>query len=878
MSINTRSAGVECVLRRHAPADLYARWHPGTETFVEVAPGKPVLKEDGKPARNTYTADGFTYYQFRLQAAGDETREITYPLSEYWFQVGISGWDYLQGVATAVGYDFDDLLSHQKAGLPPEKLEAVREAIKKLPYAEFRRSTGGGGFHVWITFPADDLPKVTSRTEMKALARAVLARMSQDTGHHFEADVDHLGDILWICSRRTTPESQGLTLVHAAERPMTEWPRDFKEHMPVVTRQRQKTVLRGTTAEESDAIEKAHKDRVRVPLDDAHRKFIEAYEATGFYGYWDEDHGCFVGHTAGFLNVTEALKLTSVYQTVSDGRHPGEPNAWVYPLKFGGWRAFRFTAGTPEAPTWETSRSGWTTCVIGLRPAPSQVARRHGGVSKGKAFVFVDPDKAALAALTYGVVVKYPVWLETQRRPVTMEIRRDGLNLSIPRKKSDPKQAAHDAGWIEVRGPIWTTGYACETVSQTTDYEGLADDTVRHVARDAKQLGLYVHTTQGWHQQSPKQVENHLSYKDIVGGQQVDVLGWCSDHPWNRVALPFQPEQPGDRQWNLDGCQLAHQPADHPGPTPNWDRLFAHWGQGLDDAVAADDWCRDHGIKDGAMYLQFWFANWLRYPERRLPMLATYSAENNTGKSFIHEAGKELITQNGYMLSEKAIKNKSGFDAELHGKVLCGIDDVDLGDDVSFYNTLKRWITNPWMNYGYKGKEVFLDRNYTHWVIGVQTRKFIPIDRGDERITLWEMVPFPKSEMVPKDEMRERINREAPFLLQRLFALDLREVHSRLAIPALLTTEKSEAMSACEAQPLEGIALKAFEAINNMSKPWGPGTATALSDHLGNWDGSTKQPTQRANSLGRYMPRIAQRHGKIDITTDGKVRLYYIRA
>jgi hypothetical protein len=261
-----------------------------------------------------------------------------------------------------------------------------------------------------------------------------------------------------------------------------------------------------------------------------------------------------------------------------------------------------------------------------------------------------------------------------------------------------------------------------------------------------------------------------------------------------------------------------------------------------------------------------------------LPLLATYSAENNTGKSFIHEAGKELITQNGYMLAEKAIKNKNGFDAELHGKVLCGIDDVDLGDDVTFYNSLKRWITNPWMNYGYKGKEVFLDRNFTHWVVAVQKRAFIPIDKGDERITLWEMAPFPKSEMVPKDEMRERINREAPFLLRKLFALDLREVHSRLAIPALLTTEKIEAMSQCEAQPLEGVALKAFEAIDKMTKPWGPGTATDLSNHLGDWDGTNKPPERRANSLGRYMPRIAQRHGKIDITTDGKVRLYYIRA
>jgi hypothetical protein len=846
------------------------------ETFVPVVPGRPVYNDDGKLARNTYEGDGYKYYQFRLQAAGDETKEIAFPLRLFWSQIGISGWDYAQGVAYGVGYDFDDILSHKKVGLTPEKLEAVREAIKNLPYAEFRRSTGGGGYHVWVSFPASDLPKVTSRPEMKALARAVLARMSQDTGHHFEGDVDHLGDILWICSRRATPESQGLSLIHAAERTMDEWPKDFKEHLPVVTRKRQRTALRGVAAEESDAIEQAHKDRVRVPLGNVHRKFIESYEASGFYGYWNEDHGCFVGHTAALAKVAETLKLTGIFQTISDGCDPQTPNCWMYPLKGGGWRVFRFTPGTPEAPTWETSRSGWTTCVIGLRPSPGQAARHYGGIPQGKGYVFLDSDKATLVAATYDVTITFPSWFKG--RPVTIHFKDTGLYVAFPRRKSDKPKPAHDAGWIEARGPLWTTGYPCDTSSQEIDYEDLADNVVRHVSRDAKQIGLYVHTTQGWQQQATKQVENHLSYKEIYGGMQAQVLGWCSDHPWDRVALPFQDVQPGDRQWNLDGCQLKHRPADSPGPTPNWDRLFAHWGQGLDEAVAADDWCKEHGIVDGAAYLHWWFANFLRYPDRRLPMLGTYSIENNTGKSFLHEAPSELITQNGYMLAEKAIKNKNGFDAELHGRVLCGLDDVDLSNDTGFYNALKRWITNPWMNFGYKGKEVFLDRNYTHWIAAVQKRDYIPIDRGDERITLWEMAPFPTEELVPKDEMRERINKESPFLLHKLLALDLSEVHSRLAIPALLTIEKIEAMSACEVQPLEGVALKLFEAIDKMPKPWGPGTATKLSGDLGNWDGTEKEPARKANSLGRYMPRIAQRHGKIEITTDGKVRYYYIRA
>ncbi len=874
-----RSTSVALVLRRDAPADLAARWWPGMEAFVAVKPGQTVYRDDEEtPIPNTYEGDGFRYYGFRLQAAGDEKKPINYPLPDLYHEIGYSGWDYLEGVARSVGFDFDDILGHKKVGLTDDALAVVMAALKKLPYVEIRRSTSGGGYHVWVSFPIDDLPKIADRLEMKALARAVLARMSLDTGFHFEGGVDHLGDILWVCSRRATAENRGLTLIQPAERPMKEWPKDFREHLAVVTRRRQKTLLKGTSAKESDAIERAHKDRSRAALESAHRKFMEEYETTGCAGYWCEDHGCFVGHTVGIAKVVTALKLPGVFGTVSEGRNPLEPNCWLYPLKGGGWRVFRFNKGTPESATWETSQSGWTTCVVGLRPTARQVATRYGGMRNGKGYVFTDPAKAQLVVAAYNRKLQLPAWLEKHPRPITIEIQKDGLVVSMTHKKSDAKQTAYNSGWFEANGPLWRTFLECDTSSQQTDYEGLADDVVRHVARAGDQLGLYAHTTQGWQRQTTKQIENHLSYKGVRGGAQVDLLGWCSDHPWLRVALPFQNEQPGDRLWNLDGCKLQYQPADYAGPTPYWDRLFQHWGRGLNEAVWGDGWCAGHNIKDGADYLQVWLATALGFPERRLPMLATYSGENNTGKSFMHESWSDLFTQNGYMLAEKAIKNKNGFDAELHGRVLCGLDDIDLSADNGFYDSLKRWITNPWMNYGYKGKEVFLDRNYTHWVYTTQKRTHIPVDTGDERIVLWEMAPFPASEMIPKDDLRKFLDKESPFLLTKLFALDLSEVHSRLALPPLLTAEKMEVMAGCEPLTLSGVALKLAEAIKKMpNKPWGPGTATELDAALGNWHENT-QAKNRANSLGRYMPRVAKHLGNIDIGSDGKVSRYTIKA
>ena len=84
-------------------ADLAVRFRLGMETFVSVRPGKIVYDDDRKPVRNTYEADGFTYYAFRLQAPGDEKRAITYPLNEFYEAIGFSGFDYVNQVAYGVG-------------------------------------------------------------------------------------------------------------------------------------------------------------------------------------------------------------------------------------------------------------------------------------------------------------------------------------------------------------------------------------------------------------------------------------------------------------------------------------------------------------------------------------------------------------------------------------------------------------------------------------------------------------------------------------------------------------------------------------------------------------------------------------------------------
>jgi hypothetical protein len=93
------------------------------------------------------------------------------------------------------------------------------------------------------------------------------------------------------------------------------------------------------------------------------------------------------------------------------------------------------------------------------------------------------------------------------------------------------------------------------------------------------------------------------------------------------------------------------------------------------------------------------------------------------------------------VFASKAIKNRNGFDAELHGRVLCALEEIDLSDSPEFYASLKKWITSYRADFTYKKENTFMDTNYTHWIMTTNHREFCPIEPGDERIILWELTP-----------------------------------------------------------------------------------------------------------------------------------------
>lgn len=284
--MTTRTAAIQFVLNANAPADLAARYNDGMEVQVNVAQGhgEPAFK-DRKPKPHTYCNDEHEeWYNYRIpkNAKGDPTDNSewkqSFDLRKHYHSIGITGWSFKLRRSVGVGFDYDSLEVHKSgSGVATDKLTRVTQVAKRLGYVEVRKSTSGTGYHLWVWFDPNNLPETANHTEHAALARAVMLKMSLDAGFDFNGDVDCMGGNMWICSKRATKESGGLTLVHAARHPLTDFPLDWKDQLEVVCHKRKRAKLRGVaTAEEAERIESEHRDRPRVQLDAQHREFMDA--------------------------------------------------------------------------------------------------------------------------------------------------------------------------------------------------------------------------------------------------------------------------------------------------------------------------------------------------------------------------------------------------------------------------------------------------------------------------------------------------------------------------------------------------------------------------------------------------------------------------
>jgi hypothetical protein len=190
-----------------------------TQANVAAGGGEPVA---GK--RNTYS-DGITeWHSIRnFKDAGTEPTVndyvLAFPLAEHVEGIGCTGFDGAALRSQWWSFDYD-ALDHAD-GLSAEDLEKVKQAASDLPYVEVRRSTGGKGLHLYVRAIEEGIP-CPNHTAHAAAARAILAKMSADTGYDLTAKVDVFGAVLWQWHRKLSIENQGLALLKPATQYITE--------------------------------------------------------------------------------------------------------------------------------------------------------------------------------------------------------------------------------------------------------------------------------------------------------------------------------------------------------------------------------------------------------------------------------------------------------------------------------------------------------------------------------------------------------------------------------------------------------------------------------------------------------------------------------
>ncbi len=799
------------------------------EMQVNVAAGKgfPI---DGK--RGTY-GDGIDeWFNFRVpkNAASDPSfkdYELRWPLDEHAEAIGCTGWDWAHRRSRWVGFDFDSITGHAVGvGVTDAELERVKESAKALPWVEVRRSTGGGGLHLYVLFEDAGVP-TSNHTEHAALGRAVLGLMASETGFDFDSQVDQCGGNMWIWARKMSPVNGGLSLLKAAERPLltSELPTNWKDHIEVVTRKRTKIRIDGIEDDALDPFEALASSRRIVPLDDKHKRILDALRQSGYTATWVPDYHLLQTHTCAFAQLMEEQKdelgLQGFFKTISEGKDKGGANCFAFPVDDGGWKVYLFGRGRNEAETWEQDGQGWTTCGFNRAPNLKVASRAMGGIEDAEkgGFVFDTVEQAQLATEALGQKITVPAGM--LQREVRLKAAKDGrLTVQIAMEKGDEGMKKH--GWLpNKKGDLWSQIFEIKAESKTSELSGTDFDP--HLRALKSPSG----ESAGWVRMDDKGEWVRCNKDDArskllsLGHPKTEadvILGLAGAKNWKIVNLPFKPEYPGDRQWNMNSPQYAYAPVvlsdDEVPYHPHWDMVLKHCGQDLDDALKSLDWARAANIKTGADYLLHWAACMMMEPEKKLPYLFFYGDQNN-GKSTYHLALALLMTK-GVAAADRALTNANDFNGELANAVLAYIEEKDIAKTAGAYNKLKDWVTSPTLWIRKMRTDAYSQVNTLHFVQCANEREALTIKQGDTRITIFFVPALDPGQEIPEEVLMDRLREEAPHFMRTLVDLQLPPVMGRLRLPVVNTENKSRAEESSRTSLEQFIAEQTFEVPGSM--------------------------------------------------------------
>jgi hypothetical protein len=792
---------------RKTPAndDLIDRWGVHMETQLNVAAG------DGEPVagrRSTWSNGTDTWHSIRIpkNANSEPTWDdynLAFSFTEHAEGIGMTGWDWQARRSRWFGFDFDALTSHAKGvGVSKEDLEKVKQAAMQLPWVEVRRSTGGGGIHLYVGCDEAGIP-CENHTVHAALARCVLGMMSSECNFDFASQIDCCGGVMWIWHRKMSAENQGLTLIKAATKVLSaaDLPANWRDHIEVVTRTRTKVRINEVAKDDLDPFEALASSRKIIPLDDSHKAQIESLGRSGYTTLWIADHHLLQTHTCALkalMEGTEAkeLNLIGVFETTSAGRNPGNPNCFLFPLPNGGWRVYRFSPGVAEADTWSQDGQGWTTCYFNRWLDLATAAKIRGGIEDpDKAgYTFKTPDDAIEAAKRLGQdnIAVAPMF---EGRKTLLKTHKDGrLVMEIERKKGDAELAEPD-GWL-AKKTKWVRIFETTIGDKKEDDLGLTeyDNLIRAIETSAKQfVGWMVHKKGEWIGHPGVNVKMLLQNLGNAKDESECIMGGAVGNSWRLVSLPFREEYPGGRQWNREAAQFRFPPAalepDQMPHHPHWDMIFEHIGIELTPALRDLPWAQQANIKTGADYLRAWVGCAFRDPFEPTPYLFLWGNENS-GKSILHEALSLLLTK-GVVKADKALTNNNEFNGELAGAIICVVEEKDITLTPGAHSRIKEYVTARELSIRQMRRDVYTVPNTTHWIQVANKQCACPVIAGDTRITVIEVSDLLPDTEVPKKTLLTKLEEEAPHFMYTLLNLQLPPLVGRLRLPVVGTLSKA---------------------------------------------------------------------------------------
>ena len=799
-----KTVAIREFLIRNTLPDLAALYNDSMEVQVNVAKdnGEPIVMGDfrGKGTRG-FTDNIETWKPIRIpfNAKSDpifNDGPIGFNLDSHAEGVGLTGWNWRDKTSPYVAFDFDAIVGHSDKHakkLTEDQLEEVKSKLTEFDFVSIRKSTSGRGLHVYVYLE----PVATSNhTEHAALARSVLSLMSAKVGYDFNMSVDVAGGIIWIWHRKMKG-TDGLTEIKKATGKL-KVPLNWKDHIPVITRKATRTTPQ--FIEDNPNRDKLFDEicgyRNRNSLNKEHRRLIDFLEKSTAVWWWDSDNNMLVTHTIHLKEAHSALGLKGSFDTISTGEDRGaDHNCFLYPRSGGAWSVRRFTQGTAEHPSWEQDGKGWTKCEYNADPDLKALSRINGAMEHKKGGQLFNEAKDAIKVLKdLGIQVDELPASILERRCIVEQIK--GEQKLLVKIEHDAKDNPEKMkGWYE-EAKNWNKVFKMFYTSNNSEIEADDhDEIIRHVATaTGEDMGWIIFRDGRWCEEPLTHVKVFLASLGYDNKAITQILGKAITTAWTIVNKPFEPEYPGNREWNRGAAQFNFVPTSNTDNLsfPTWEKVLNHCGAGLNDAIKQHQWCKENGVLNGSDYLKLWVACMFQKPEEPAPYLALYSNEQDNGKSTFHEA-LSMLFDNGTMSGDLALTSEANFNGELRYAILCTVEETDMRKDKRAYNRLKDWATSPYITMHVKGETPYRIKNKTHWIQTSNEFAACPIFPGDTRITLIKVEPLDKTSIIPKRDLMVMLKKEAPDFLAEVLNMEIPYIKDRLILPVIVTDEKLHA-------------------------------------------------------------------------------------